>query len=37
LTLDTPVITVRGRKGGSAVATATVNALLLMAQQGLKS
>jgi precorrin-8X/cobalt-precorrin-8 methylmutase len=34
LTLDTPVITVRGRKGGSAVATATVNALLLMAQQG---
>jgi len=37
LTLDTPVITVRGRKGGSAVATATVNALLLMAQQGLPS
>jgi len=35
LTLDTPVITVRGRKGGSAVATATVNALLLMAQRGL--
>ncbi|HEY7494939.1 MAG TPA: precorrin-8X methylmutase [Candidatus Tectomicrobia bacterium] len=34
LTLDTPVITVHGRKGGSAVATATVNALLLMAQQG---
>jgi len=26
---------VRGRKGGSAVATATVNALLLMAQRGL--
>jgi precorrin-8X/cobalt-precorrin-8 methylmutase len=37
LTLDTPVITVRGRKGGSAVATATVNALLLMAQGGLPS
>ena len=37
LTLDTPAITVRGRKGGSAVATATVNALLLMAQQGLPS
>jgi precorrin-8X/cobalt-precorrin-8 methylmutase len=37
LTLGTPVITVRGRKGGSAVATATVNALLLMAQQGLSS
>lgn len=35
LTLETPVITVRGRKGGSAVATATVNALLLMAQRGL--
>jgi precorrin-8X/cobalt-precorrin-8 methylmutase len=37
LTLDTPVITVQGRKGGSAVATATINALLLMAQQGLSS
>ena len=37
LALETPVITVRGRKGGSAVATATVNALLLMAQQGLPS
>jgi len=36
LALDVPVITVRGRKGGSAVATATVNALLLMAQQGLR-
>lgn len=35
LTLTTPVITVRGRKGGSAVATATVNALLLLAKQGL--
>jgi precorrin-8X/cobalt-precorrin-8 methylmutase len=35
LTLDVPVITIRGRKGGSAVATATINALLLMAQQGL--
>jgi precorrin-8X/cobalt-precorrin-8 methylmutase len=36
LTLDVPVITIRGRKGGSAVATATINALLLMAQQGLQ-
>ena len=33
LTLACPVITVRGRKGGSAVAAATVNALLLMARQ----
>jgi len=33
LALACPVITVRGRKGGSAVAAATVNALLLMAQQ----
>jgi len=33
LTLVCPVITVRGRKGGSAVAAATVNALLLIAQQ----
>lgn len=33
LTLDVPVITIQGRKGGSAVATATVNALLIMAQQ----
>jgi precorrin-8X/cobalt-precorrin-8 methylmutase len=33
LTLDVPVITVRGRKGGSAVTTATVNALLILAQQ----
>ncbi len=31
LELDVPVITVHGRKGGSAVATATINALLLMA------
>jgi precorrin-8X/cobalt-precorrin-8 methylmutase len=36
LTLDVPVITIHGRKGGSAVATATINALLLMAQQGLQ-
>jgi precorrin-8X/cobalt-precorrin-8 methylmutase len=36
LQLDVPVITVRGRKGGSAVATGTINALLLMAQQGLQ-
>jgi precorrin-8X/cobalt-precorrin-8 methylmutase len=34
LALQTPVITIRGRKGGSAVAAATVNALLLIAQQG---
>lgn len=34
LSLDVPVITVRGRKGGSAVAAAAVNALLLMATQG---
>lgn len=33
LALAMPVITVRGRKGGSAVAAATLNALLLMAQQ----
>jgi len=33
LALECPVITVRGRKGGSAMAAATVNALLLMAQQ----
>lgn len=31
LALDVPVITVHGRKGGSAVATAAINALLLMA------
>jgi precorrin-8X/cobalt-precorrin-8 methylmutase len=36
LALDVPVITVRGRKGGSASATATINALLLMARQGLR-
>jgi precorrin-8X/cobalt-precorrin-8 methylmutase len=35
LTLDVPVITIRGRKGGSAVAAATLNALLLLAKQGL--
>lgn len=34
LTLETPVITIPGRKGGSAVASATVNALLIMAQHG---
>ncbi|MDH3602528.1 MAG: precorrin-8X methylmutase, partial [Candidatus Tectomicrobia bacterium] len=33
LALDVPVITIRGRKGGSAVTTATVNALLILAQQ----
>jgi precorrin-8X/cobalt-precorrin-8 methylmutase len=31
LALDLPVLTVRGRKGGSAIAAAAVNALLLMA------
>jgi precorrin-8X/cobalt-precorrin-8 methylmutase len=33
LALEVPVITIRGRKGGSAVTTATVNALLILAQQ----
>ncbi|WP_179131187.1 precorrin-8X methylmutase [Candidatus Entotheonella palauensis] len=33
LDLDVPVITVHGRKGGSAVATAAINALLLMAAE----
>ncbi len=33
LELDIPVITVQGRKGGSAVATASINALLLMAME----
>jgi precorrin-8X/cobalt-precorrin-8 methylmutase len=31
LTLDVPVLAVRGRKGGSAIAAAAVNALLLLA------
>jgi precorrin-8X/cobalt-precorrin-8 methylmutase len=31
--LDVPVITVNGRKGGSAMATAAINALLLMAME----
>ncbi len=35
LALEVPVITVHGRKGGSAVATATINALLLMAVDAL--
>jgi precorrin-8X/cobalt-precorrin-8 methylmutase len=34
LALDVPVLTVRGRKGGSAVAVAAVNALLLLAREG---
>jgi precorrin-8X/cobalt-precorrin-8 methylmutase len=34
LALDVPVLAVRGRKGGSAVAAAAVNALLLVAQEG---
>jgi precorrin-8X/cobalt-precorrin-8 methylmutase len=34
LALDVPVLTIRGRKGGSAVAAAAVNALLLLAQEG---
>ena len=33
LTLPVPVIAVRGRRGGSAVATAAVNALLLLARE----
>jgi precorrin-8X/cobalt-precorrin-8 methylmutase len=32
MSLAVPIITVRGRRGGSAVAAATVNALLLLAQ-----
>lgn len=35
LTLDVPTITVRGRKGGSALAAAAVNALLLLARNDL--
>ena len=35
LALGVPVLAVRGRKGGSAVAAAAVNALLLLAQEGL--
>jgi precorrin-8X/cobalt-precorrin-8 methylmutase len=34
LALGVPVLTVRGRKGGSAVAAAAVNALLLLAREG---
>jgi precorrin-8X/cobalt-precorrin-8 methylmutase len=34
LALDVPVLAVRGRKGGSAVAAAAVNALLLLAREG---
>jgi precorrin-8X/cobalt-precorrin-8 methylmutase len=34
LALGVPVIAVRGRKGGSAVAAAAVNALLLLAREG---
>ena len=34
LALPIPVIAVRGRRGGSAVAAAAVNALLLLAQEG---
>jgi precorrin-8X/cobalt-precorrin-8 methylmutase len=34
LALGMPVLAVRGRKGGSAVAAAAVNALLLLAQEG---
>jgi precorrin-8X/cobalt-precorrin-8 methylmutase len=33
LTLDIPVIAVTGRKGGSAVVAAAVNAMLLLALQ----
>ncbi len=33
LTLDVPVLAVRGRKGGSAMAAAAVNALLRLAQE----
>ncbi len=34
LALDVPVVAVHGRKGGSAMATAAINALLLMAAEG---
>lgn len=34
LALDVPVLAVRGRKGGSAVAAAAVNALMLLAREG---
>jgi len=34
LALPTPVMAVRGRRGGSAVAAAAVNALLLLAREG---
>lgn len=34
LALGVPVITVRGRKGGSAMAAAAVNALLILASEG---
>lgn len=37
LALGAPVLAVRGRKGGSAVAAAAVNALLLLARGGLPS
>jgi precorrin-8X/cobalt-precorrin-8 methylmutase len=33
LRLDVPVLAVRGRKGGSAMAAAAVNALLLLARE----
>ena len=35
MTLAVPVIAVRGRRGGSAVAAGTVNALLLLAREGM--
>jgi precorrin-8X/cobalt-precorrin-8 methylmutase len=34
LALDVPVLAVRGRKGGSAIAAAAINALLLLAREG---
>ena len=34
MALPVPVIAVRGRRGGSAVAAAAVNALLLLAREG---
>jgi precorrin-8X/cobalt-precorrin-8 methylmutase len=37
LSLGVPCIAVRGRKGGSAVAAATVNALLLLAAEGART
>jgi precorrin-8X/cobalt-precorrin-8 methylmutase len=36
MAVDNPVIAVRGRRGGSAIAAAAVNALLVLAQEGMQ-